>query len=149
MKLYELLGDFLLELPIVEQAFRRNDVESRVTSIGNQVCKHLIKLYKWDDTVNQNHHVMDISTWLEEIDGLRIKGCNKPKPDVYFKWILQDNIPDVREVTKLVKRMNAKYGTLPVVRTDEEVYEIMMQVLLRICNDISMDKFVHAQDYLP
>lgn len=147
MLLSDILGDLLIELPIVEQAFRRNDVEHKVTATGSQVVKHLIKLYKWNDPINFNHHLNDISTWLESIDDLRIKGSNKPAPNVYYKWILIDNIPDVREVTKQVKRMNSKYGELPVTRSDAEVYEAMSEVLLRICTDISNDTFIQVHDY--
>lgn len=147
MKLTEVIGNWLIDLPIVEQAFRRNDVENKTTSIGNQVVKHLIKLYKWSDPINFNHHVNDISSWLEAIDELRIKGSNKPSANVYYKWILLDNIPDVREITKQVKRMNPKYGNLPVARSDDDVYEAMSAVLLRICNDISNDTFISAHSY--
>ena len=40
MKLYELFGDLLLELPIVEQASERIAVKGKIQDLGKQVIKH-------------------------------------------------------------------------------------------------------------
>ena len=65
MKLYELFGEMLLELPIVEQASKRNIVAQNINNLSKQVVIHLIKLYRFDNPIDTHHHMNDIDTWLE------------------------------------------------------------------------------------
>jgi hypothetical protein len=146
MNLYDLLGDWLLDLPIVEQASRRAEIESKITALGEQIVRHLIKIYKWDDPINVNHHINDVSSWFEAIDNKKIKG-GKLKAKVYYQWILTDNVSGVSDITKQVMRLKSDYGHIPVVRSDVEVYEAICDIVSRISIDMANNTFIKAHSY--
>lgn len=147
MKLLELLRTRDSNL-LFEQAFKRKDIESCITSLANPITKHLIKILKWEDPINYNKHVGDIHEWLLDIKLLKLKIKNKPKPIHYFKWLFTDYAGTQEIMSQVIFSMH-RYNQLPVIRTDEEVYDIIKNILWEISKDIPQGNYTTLTNYLP
>jgi hypothetical protein len=145
MKLYELFGDLILELPIVEQASERIAVKGKVQDLGKQVIKHLIKIYSWNNPRDYPAHVKDINVWLDSIYDFRLKGNKIPKADNYYDWIMT-GVDDSSYVTRQI--VNIDYHVPRSDKSDEEVFEIIKKIIRNISNDMANKKFTHAKDYM-
>jgi hypothetical protein len=145
MSLYELFGDLILELPIVEQASERIAVKGKIQDLGKQVIKHLIKIYCWNNPQDEADHIKDINDWIHQIYRLRLNGNKIPKADNYYDWILtgvEDNSYVTRQIT------NIDYDVPRSDKSDAEVFEIIKKIIRNISNDMANKKFTHAKDYM-
>lgn len=148
MKMSDIIGDWFIELPIVEQALQRKDVESKISNLSDDVIEHLIKILKWRDPLNYDKHVKDTNGWLNRIARYEIKKKGVPNEEDYFKWIFLDSAATVDRITLFIKGMPAYHG-LPVIRTDEEVFNIIQHVMVNVCKDLAMQQFQSIAPYLP
>ncbi len=145
MSLYELFGDLILELPIVEQASERIAVKGKIQDLGKQVIKHLIKIYSWNTPQDRANHIKDINGWLQHIYRLRLNGNKIPKADNYYDWIMT-GVEDNSYVTRQI--VNIDYDAPRSDKSDAEVFEIIKKIIRNISNDMANKKFTHAKDYM-
>lgn len=145
MTLYELLGEWILEWPIVEQASERNIVKSKITDTGRQILIHLIKIYSWDNPRDYDNHLKDINGWLGLVYGLKIKGNKYPKPQDYYTWLME-YADDSSFVTRQIE--NIDYTVPRSGRSDEEVYAILKYIIQHISYDMGNRKFTRIRDYM-
>lgn len=148
MKMSDLIGNWFIELPTVEQALQRGDVESKISNLSDDVIEHLIKILKWKDPLNYTKHVKDTNGWLNRISRYEIKKQGTPKEKDYFQWIFTDNVRDVSRITLYINGMPDYHG-LPVIRTDEEVYAIIHNLMVNVCKELSIGQFKSIVPYLP
>jgi hypothetical protein len=148
MKLSEILGDWLIDLPIVEQASKRNLVMQSINSLSKQVIIHLIKIYRFDNPIDIQHHMHDIDIWLDDINDYKLKNNKYPSANDYYQWMFSDLVIGVPYITKQVKLILKKYKGLPMRRTDEEVYHIINDIINKISYDMAIRKFNSIDDYI-
>jgi hypothetical protein len=148
MKITEIVLDKILDSFIFEQAFRRRDVETRITSLSLQVVKHLIKILKWRDDINYNKHCRDIDGWVSDIQDLYIKGDKKPTQADYFQWMFNDVVRDESMIERNIRSMSRTY-ILPSIRSDDEVFQLIKSILYQLSYDLPLNKVVSILDYLP
>ena len=151
MKLWELFQDKFIntieESKLFEMAYSRRDVERKITDLGNPIIKHLVKIFKWEDRLNYAKHCNDIESWLIDIGSIQLKNGNFPKQENYFKWICSDNLHDANSVSRLVKQLS-NYHSLKEIRSNEEVYRLINELIYKISIDLAKDKFESLSDYL-
>jgi hypothetical protein len=143
-KLAKTLGDSRL----FELARSRRDVESRITSLSDPIIEHLIKLLKWDDSLNYTKHCRDIRKWMIAIQRLRYSGGRKPTSTDYFKWMFIDVVYDESTLEQWIRSLH-EYETLSVIRTDEEVFNIIKAMIYQISFDLELNQFTDISKYLP
>jgi hypothetical protein len=146
MKLYEIIGDWLNELPIVEQARRRGEVESKITNTADMIIVHLIKLLRWKDPYNYAKHLSDIDGWLKPIFRIKMKQ-GFPKQADYYRWMFTDIISNPDEIRQWVSTLTS-YAELPQIRNDDEVYNIIKNIMYNISVDFSKREFNEISFYL-
>jgi hypothetical protein len=146
MNIVELIGDWLSETAIVEQALRRSDAETKITNESYQIIEHLIKLFKWEDPINSNKHCNDITSWLGAVYRIKMKN-GYPKQANYYQWMFSDIVYDVSDLTDIVSSMT-RYHSLRVIRTDAEVYVLIDQLLDQISKDFATRQFHELSYYL-
>lgn len=142
MKLWEVITGRLSEM-----AFERGELESKITSESYQVVQHLIKLLKWDDPVNANKHARDANNWLFKIQSFKMKKNRRPKSQDYYQWMFIDNVGDEITIARFIRGMH-EYQSLPVSRTDREVYDIIQDLIRRISPDLAANNFDGIENYL-
>lgn len=147
VKFLDILADKLIETELFEMAFNRKDAESKITSLGVPIIEHLIKIFKWKDDLNYHKHIGDINGWLYKIQDIYLKGNTKPSANNYFQWIFVDNVRlgevNIRRTIKALHR----YHHLPVLRTDEEVYDIIKAILYKVSMDLPLNTFEDIENY--
>lgn len=148
MKLFEIITDGILDSRLFEMAFRRREVESKITSLSSPICKHLIKILKWHDVLNYNKHVGDINDWIFDIQRMYIKGNRKPTQNDYFNWMYNDVIRDELTVSRMIVGLH-EYHDRPVIRTDEKVHDIIKAIMYQISYDLVLNKYDNIKNYLP
>lgn len=148
MKIIEIITDGLLDSRLFEMAFRRREMESKITNLSSSICKHLIKILKWQDVVNYNKHVGNINDWIFDIQRMYIKGNRKPTQNDYYNWMYNDVIRDELTVIRMIVGLH-EYHDLPVIRTDEKVHDIVKAILYQISYDLVINKFDNIKNYLP
>jgi hypothetical protein len=146
MKLYELFGDWLLALPIVEQARSRDVLENRICDDGYQIITHLVKIYSWNNPQDFANHVKDINGWLGPIYRLKLKGNKYPKARDYYNWLMECTDDDASFVTDTNRGID--YDVPRSDKSDAEVFEIIKTIIRNISNDMANKKFTHAKDYM-
>ena len=147
MNLYNMIGDWLIDTDIVEQAHRRSDLESRITNESSQIIEHLIKVLKWSDPVNYNKHLKDIDGWLKAIVKLKMKSTGYPKQKDYYKWMFTDNVGDVSDITMYVSTLD-DYHHLPLLRNDADLYVIINNIMHSISVDFGNRIFKSIHEYI-
>lgn len=141
MKVFEIIYN------LFEMAFNRKDVESKVTSLSLPLIKHLIKILKWKDDINYNKHIGDMNSWLYDIQGFSIKGNKKPSQYDYYQWIFTDVAKNEQTISRYIKGLH-HYHSLQIIRTDEEVYDIIKSIIYKLSFDLPLDNFDNIEDYL-
>jgi hypothetical protein len=129
-------------------AFSRQKAQDLVSSKGVQVYLHLIKLLKWQDDLNYDKHIDDINTWLIEVSRIHMKPKgNIPSTRNYFDWLF-GSYNSHSETNYTVKVLTSKYGNLPVLLTNEQLYERLNTVYQMLSIDLGTRQFEGIQKYL-
>jgi hypothetical protein len=63
----------------------------------------------------------------------KYKYKKQPKQQTLYELIFEDRIDNLEKINKIVKRELSKYHDLTIIRTDEQVYEIMKAMMWEIC----------------
>lgn len=132
---------------LYEMAFSRKDIEGKITSLSLPIVKHLIKVLKWQDDQKYDKHLKDINSWIYDIQGFYIKGNRKPNQYDYFNWMFEDVVRDERTCSRYIKGLH-QYHSLPVIRTDEEVFNMIKAILYNVSFDLHINDFDDIRDYL-
>jgi hypothetical protein len=147
MKLLELIADRISRTYIFEMAFDRKDVEARITSLAEPIVKHLVKALKWKDDNNYEKHLGDINNWLFQIQRQKLRGNRKPSQNDYYTWIFADVAQNEITISRFIKGLH-RYHQLPILRTDDEVHDIIKSIIYQVSFDLQLDKFEDIRDYL-
>jgi hypothetical protein len=147
MKLLEVLCEKLINSQLFENAYRRQEVESKITNLALPITKHLIKILKWRDPRNYQKHIRDIDSWIYDIQTLTIKNGKRPTQQDYFKWMFIDCAANQRTLSRLILGLH-RYSNLPVLRTDEEVFDIIKMFFWNISKDLSLDQYQTLTNYI-
>jgi len=147
MKIFEIIADKLSKSYIFEMAFDRKDVEARITSIADPIVEHLVKALKWEDPVNYEKHLGDINNWLFQIQRLKMKNNKKPTQHDYYTWMFTDVAQDELTISRFVKGLH-RYHHLPIIKTDDEVFNIIKNILYQLSYDLALNKFDDINHYL-
>jgi len=95
----------------------------------------------------EEKHLQDINGWLRQIRTIKLKGGKLPKVNDYKQWIILDLIPNFNEVELWVSGLE-NYGSLKEVRTNEAVYAELLDILLKISEDLSKNVQKNIDSYL-
>lgn len=149
MRWKEIIVNMIAESEIFEMAMARKDAESKITGLGEPTLEHLIKILKWQDNLNYQKHIGDINSWLYKIQNIYIKGNKKPTQHDYYTWIFVDNVTAGEIVIRRWIKGLYQYHDLYVIRTDEEVYDIIKHMIYQISFELPTNNFDDIADYLP
>ena len=125
-----------LMISISEQAYKRNKAEEIITSEIGPLTEHLIKILKWEDSLNNKKHIKDIRLqWLKKIKDVLVRSKVKFKKNHLDRIIIHESMDTLDMYLSSLKReYDMDYGgKLKAYRTDDEV-ELE---LLRILNELS------------
>ncbi len=147
MKVWEIISEKLADSFLFEMAFSRKEVESKITNESYQIIIHLIKILKWQDELNYQKHIGDVNSWLYKIQAYYIKGNKKPTQTDYYKWMFLDVAQNEKTISRYIKGLH-KYHHLPVIRTDDEVFDSIKGILYQISYELPLDNFDDLTTYL-
>lgn len=131
----------------MEMAYRRRDIESKITGLSDPISEHLIKILMWEDPQNNNKHINDVNKWFYSIQRLYIKGNKKPTQTDYFNWMFNDVIKDEHTFDLMVKGLH-EYHHLPKIRKNSEVFNTIKNIFYQISYDLPLNKFVDLRHYI-
>ena len=139
--------DWVENTPLLEMAFSRKEIESKITNLGSPIIEHLIKILKWKDDQNFEKHCRDITNWLYQVQNFKLKDGRRPKDKDYFKWLFLDNGGDVKNIRRRIKALY-NYHQLTILKSDEEVFLSIAYIIDKISKDISNDNFEDIKNYI-
>ena len=122
-----------------EQAFKRQEVESKVTRELKPLTEHLIKMLKWEDSINNPKHMKNIRRiWTDRILDYVLSSTTKFKKNQLHRIICQEPL---RKSQYYIDALRIDYdrefrGSLKSYRTDEEVKELLDQILSKYALNI-------------
>lgn len=125
-----MIADWMYAL--FEQAFKRQEVESKITSEMMPLTEHLIKMLKWEDSVNNKKHMKNINrSWGKNIFRYIMSSTTKFKKDQLRRIICEEPLKRFKgDIHSLRKQYDYKFdGQLKAYRTDEEVKELLETIL--------------------
>lgn len=125
-----------LMISISEQAYKRNKAEEIITSEMGPLTEHLIKVLKWEDSLNNKKHIKDVRLqWLKKIKDVLVRSKVKFKKNHLDRIIIHESMDTLDMYLSSLKReYDMEYGgKLKAYRTDDGV-ELE---LLRILNELS------------
>ena len=80
---------------LVEQAHSVSTFESPITSIGEEIISHLLKIFLFSENINPtNKWIKEIDSWLTQIKRIKTKPRNKPIPYNKLKQWASETITD-------------------------------------------------------
>lgn len=133
---------------ILEMAFERSRAESKITELAIPVLFHIIKILKWEDSINYSKHVEDINTWLFDIQRILIKPRSRRfKPELYYIFLFEEQIKSIFDITLFINRDLRKYKNLKELNSDEIIYEKLIKFYKQLSIDISINQFNGIENY--
>lgn len=133
---------------LYEMASHRKDVEENITNWSKPVLLHLIKILKWKDETDYNHHIKNINSWLSDIYELQIKDRIKITSKNYYDWMYAEKVDSEKDINRLIKSKLSKYENLPVLRSNEEIYHTLCNIYKNISIDFAKRNYKTIQEYL-
>lgn len=125
-----MIADWMYAL--FEQAFKRQEAESKITSEMMPLTEHLIKMLKWEDSVNNKKHMKNINrSWGKNVFRYIMSSTTKFKKDQLRRIICEEPLKRFKgDIHSLRKQYDYKFeGQLKAYRTDEEVKELLETIL--------------------
>jgi hypothetical protein len=147
MKLLEILCEKFINSELFENAFHRQEVESRITYLTYSVVEHLIKVLKWEDKLNYDTHIRDINSWMFKIQSFILKGNKRPTQKDYYQWMVNDVVQNELNIELWIRGLH-RYSHLPVLRTDKEVFDIIKIILYKTSLVLPLTNFRDITDYI-
>jgi hypothetical protein len=132
----------------MEMAYRRNEIESKITALSDPITDHLIKILKWNDPINYKKHCNDIDKWLFKIQAFKLKQNRRPSQSDYFQWMFSDVAANELTVKRFIRGLH-EYHHLPIIRDDFEVYDMLKAIFYQLSYDLHLNRFETILDYLP
>jgi hypothetical protein len=146
-KIYEVTR-WMLEWQIISEANERKDVKSSSISLSKQIIRHLVKIYKFKNPIDLNHHCNDLNTWIGYIESNDIKGGKKPTFKDYYEWMYENQKTSVSGIKSIVNNLKSYTANLKIIRSDDEVAILVQKVMYNICLDLARDNFEDVGDYI-
>lgn len=137
--------DLLLEEPV-----EKSVGENTIRDIASPFIDHLIKILKWEDDRNYNKHVNDLENkWFNKIKKVKIYTKTKRfKTNQYFDLMFNSWVEDLETLKEIIVDDLSKYKDLKTIRSDEEVFEKLFQIIKSIGLDLSKGIKKHIKEYL-
>jgi len=131
---------------LYETARNKSRIEDLIGYQCDPITNHVIKLLKWKDDDDFHKHQDDVGKMFLKTLKYRY---NKKRPDqeTFYELLFSDRIDSVDKLGKIIKLVLKRYHDLPVIRTDQEVYDIMKSMMWEICGDLSKNKYKDFEDY--
>lgn len=153
MKLFEMLGDYLLATNLVEMARDRSDAKRIVTEASDVAMEHLLKLFVFNSPENTSHWCTEIDAALVRIFRIKLKQ-NKKRPDWQnlYNWFVFDasqhyNEEWIDEFVSFSKYTD--YKDVPLNEYDKEfVLNKILSIVKQVMMDISDGTFRTIRNYL-
>jgi TusA-related sulfurtransferase len=145
-ELFEELGEAVSDR-LYEMAFSKRDVESKITSLSVPIIEHLIKVLKWEDELNYDKHIRDISSWIRQIKPLKFKGNKFPKERDYYQWMFLDHFTSEHDISEWVKDLT-NYHQLTAIRDNEHVYFAISEIIKNISHDLAFNNLKDIKSYV-
>lgn len=133
----------------LSMGFTRDKAGDIITSLSHPVLKHFIKIFKYLDEQNYAKHVDDIDSWLSKIAVITLKNGKPAFKRDLMNWLWYENVGTFQKFQRYISLQLKEYRSLPVQRTDEQIFELLEEMYKRICIDIEKSKFLDVRDYLP
>ena len=116
---------------LFEQSFKRQEAESKITDEMIPLTSRLIKILKWEDSVNNKRHAKAIRSSERMIFGYVMLSSTKFKKGQLHRIICEEPL---KLFANTIHRLRVQYdseykGKLKAYRTDEEVEELLEMIL--------------------
>ena len=124
-----------LMVKISEQAYKRNKAEEIITSEMGPLTEHLIKVLKWEDSLNNKKHIKDIRLqWLKKIKDVLVRSKVKFKKNHLDRIIIHESMDTLDMYLSSLKReYDMDYGgKLKAYRTDDGVELELLRILTEL-----------------
>ena len=150
MRIREILLDYIGETKLFEMAFERKIAINKARNLQNQISRHLIKLFMFQDSEYVNHWSNELNTWLNDIQDNIIKGTHRPLDTrTLMKILFVEPMESVDEVQNLMNRVYREYKTLKIDQPDAGIVHKNIHAIAEyICDDITNSKFEDVKNYL-
>ena len=122
---------------ISKQVYKRNRVEEIITSEMGPLTEHLIKVLKWEDSLNNKKHIKDIRLqWLKKIKDVLVRSKVKFKKNHLDRIIIHESMDTLDMYLSSLKReYDMEYGgKLKAYRTDDGVELELLRILTELSN---------------
>ena len=116
---------------ILEMTFLRSHAIKKIHGIQDPLNIHLIKILKFDDRQNYIKHLNDVNGWFKSMNRIKIKGNKRFSEKQYFQFLFNDMFTskkNVENVTDIVDTELQSYKNLPVIRSDQEVLNLIYDI---------------------
>jgi hypothetical protein len=132
---------------LYEMARVRAKTEEKIRNYCKPITNHVIKLLKWRDDYNYKKHLEDIDVYIHRVSEYKYQKKKRPDTTTYYELLFEDRISDLNYLSGIIKYDLKNYHELPVIRSDEQVYEIMKKIMWNIASDLSTKKYKTAEVY--
>lgn len=146
--------DKLNETWLFEMATSRKAAKITVTSLSPTLFKHLLKLFIFNSPENKPHWIMEVNSYLRIINEIYLKPNNRKLRDKeLYNWLIFDSSPYYSRgyILSIVEMWKDEdYPNIEMYDFDpDHVLNEILNIINRVCVDISKNKFVSIKYYLP
>jgi len=132
---------------LYDTAKNKSHIEQKIGQRIVPITNTIIKILKWKDDINLHNYFNDINKWFMGIQYYKYMNKKRPKQQTLYELLFEDRIDNLHNLNMIIRITLSKYNGLPVIRENEQVYEIMKKMMWEICGDLSQNKYEDFEDF--
>ena len=134
---------YRVRVALSEQAYYRDQVESKVTGIGRTVVDHIIKIVRYDSRWTSKH-IEDMDSLItSDLLFIKLKPKNKPlEAKYYYEWMFGEYTK--KEILHRLKIFdnNLYSSEVKFNKTPDEVYNEVKNVVEVLSKELEKTEFI-------
>lgn len=79
---------------------------------------------------------------------LTVKGIKSVSEKTYFQFLFESSLGDYLQVGIRIRDLSRKYGKMPVLLSDYDVYLKLKEIYILLCDDLATGEFTTIEFYL-
>ena len=147
---YETVSDFLYNTYVFSNVWDSDFNRSEVRTYGEAITPVLIRNLKWEQDAESIESICSVA---ERLGWINVRCHNNrnfrcPLASELFQWLYHDTVVNENVVGLMIESMT-QFHSLPVIRTDKEVHDIIRDAMWKISSDSARGELDLLEKYLP
>ena len=133
---------------LCEQAYKRYDLEEKVTNEASNIFTHILKILRYGESRDRNKHLREMTGIIKSLTRLKYKHNGKrPKPEEYFQWMYTE-LTEGEDFNLDIESLDFQYPDEEITMSASQIQRRLREIYEQLVKDMSDGKFKSLGDYI-